>query len=694
MIAKPKTPRFRVGIDIGGTFTDLCVLDEEAGDFFHLKVPSTPKDLTRGVMESVEAFLGEDRSPDDATFLFHATTAATNALLEQKGVDTWLVITEGFTGVYETPELGEILVGSYDYLSYPKPPLLVPQRKTIQIPERVDFRGHVVRPLDEAEARRRLSVLRDSGVEAVAVCLLFSFMNPEHERRIREMIRAVAPNADIYLSSETLPQIREYPRLATTVANAYVGPVVTRYIHRLEQALASRGLSRPLYIMQSNGGSLTSGALSKIPVQMIESGPAAGVLAAAHFGRLTGRERVISFDMGGTTAKAGIIEGGSPRIVPRFQAGPWLLSTPSLDIVEIGSGGGSIARIDKSGMLKVGPESAGAEPGPACYPGGGSAPTVTDADLALGWLDPDYFLGGKIRLDRSAAERAIAANVAEPLGLDVIAAASGIVKIVNSQMVEALRLVTVARGEDPREYVMVAFGGAGPVHAAAIAEELKIPMVIVPPLPGVTSAMGLLVSDLKRDYVQTRFADLEVVTAREVQALFETMEAEARDELGKEGIAQERIHYERSLDLRYSIQKYELGVPVGGGAVKETDKAGWRRHFDELHEQHYGSRAADQKVEIVNYRLTARVVLPKPRVPELPLSGEDPRGALKGRRRAYFDGWLDCPVYERERLQCGNRLAGPAIIEQVDSTIVMQPGHSARVDSYGNVIVEVMGERR
>jgi N-methylhydantoinase A len=687
-------PRFRIGIDIGGTFTDLCVLEEEGGDFFHLKVSTTPKDLAGGVMESLEAFLGKERSPDDVTFLFHATTAATNALLEQKGVDTWLVITEGYTGVYETPELGEIRMGSYDYLSYPKPPLLVPQRKTIQMPERVDFRGGIVRPLDDSEARRRLAALEGSGVEAVAVCLLFSFMNPEHERRIREMVREVAPNAYVYLSSETLPQIREYPRLATTAANAYVGPVVTRYIDRLEQALASRGLNRPLYIMQSNGGSLTSGALSKIPVQMIESGPAAGVLAAAHFGRLTGRERVISFDMGGTTAKAGIIEGGSPRIVPRFQAGEWLLSTPSLDVVEIGSGGGSIARIDQSGMLKVGPQSAGAEPGPACYPGGGSAPTVTDADLALGWLDPGYFLGGKIPLDRSAAERAIAANVAEPLGLDVIAAAMGIVKIVNSQMVEALRLVTVARGEDPREFVMVAFGGAGPVHAAAIAEELKIPEVIVPPLPGVASAMGLLVSDLKRDYVRSRFTDLGTVAAAEVQAVFETMEGEAREEFGREGLTAEAIEYERCLDLRYGIQKYELPVPVGADALEDADKTAWRHRFDELHEQHYGIRAVDQKVEIVNYRLTAKVVLPKPRVPELPRSGEDCGGALKGRRRAYFDRWLDCPVYERERLQCGNRLAGPAIIEQVDSTVVMQPGHKARVDSYGNLIIEVMGERR
>lgn len=693
MASEPEAPRLRVGIDIGGTFTDLCVLEEERGDFFHLKVPTTPKDLARGVMESLEAFLKEGRSPEDVAFLFHATTVATNALLEQKGANTWLVITEGYTGVYETPELGEIRVGSYDYLSYPKPRLLVPQRKTIQIPERVDSRGRIVRPLDEAQARRRLSRLRGQGVEAVAVCFLFSFMNPEHERRVGEMVREIVPDAYVYLSSETLPQIREYPRLATTVASAYVGPVVSRYMRHLEEALAARGLSRPLYIMQSNGGCLTSGALRRIPVQMIESGPAAGVLAAAYFAGLAGRERAISFDMGGTTAKAGIIEG-SPRIVPRFQAGEWLLSTPSLDIVEIGSGGGSIARIDQAGMLKVGPESAGAEPGPACYPRGGGAPTVTDADLVLGWLNPDYFLGGKIRLDRAAAERAISAGVARPLGLDTIAAASGIVKIVNSQMVEALRLVTVARGEDPREYVLVAFGGAGPVHAAQLSEELKIPEVIVPPLPGVASAMGLLVSDLKRDYVRSRFADLEKIAAREIHALFETMEAEARDELAGEGIAREKISCERSLDLRYGVQKYELTVPVGGGVLRESDRAAWRRRFEELHEQHYGTRASDQQVEIVNYRLTAKVTLPKPRVPELAFAGEDPAAALKGRRRAYFDGWTDCPVYAYERLGCGNRLAGPAIIEQVDSTIVIQPGNRARVDRYGNVIIEVLGERR
>ena len=686
-------PRLRIGIDIGGTFTDLCVLDEKGGEVFNLKVPTTPGDLTGGVMEALDAFFRGSHSADDVTFLFHATTVATNALLEQKGANTWLLITEGYTGVYETPELGEIRIGSYDYLSFPKPRMLVPQRQTIQIPERVDFRGNVLRPLDENETRKRLARLRDAGAESVAVSLLFSFMNPSHEQRLREMIKEVAPEVHVYLSSETLPQIREYPRLSTTVVNAYIAPVVIRYIHRLEQALASRALSRPLYIMQSNGGSLTSGPLQKIPVQMIESGPAAGVLAAAHIGRMTGHLKVISFDMGGTTAKAGIIEDGEPRGVPRFQAGEWLVSVPSLDLVEIGSGGGSIAWIDQSGMLKVGPQSAGAEPGPACYPRGGEAPTVTDADLTLGWLNPDYFLGGKVRLDPSAAAAAIAQKVAEPLGLDLIAAANGIVKIVNSQMVEALRLVTVSRGEDPRQYVLVAFGGAGPAHAAQLAEELKIPRVLVPPFPGLASAMGLLVSDLKRDYVQTRFADLEDVTASEVQERFEAMEAQARQEFEAQGISRDRIRHERALDLRYSIQKYELPVRVAGSDLKEADRLGWRRLFDELHEKHYGSRATDQRVEIVNYRLTARVVLPKPVVPEMSPDGESPHLALKGRRRAYFDGWFDCPIYDRERLLCGNRIHGPAIIEQMDSTIVVQPEREAIVDRFGNVIIELNAER-
>jgi len=687
-------PRLRIGIDIGGTFTDLCVLEEHTGEVFNLKVLSTPAELTRGVMEALDGFFADGHSPDDVTFLFHATTVATNSLLERKGAKTWLLITEGFTGVYETSELGEVRTGSYDYLSYPKPPMLVPQRDTIQIPERMDFRGNVLRPLDEAETRRRLARLRGSGVESVAVCLLFSFMNLSHEQRLRELIAEVLPEAQVYLSCETLPQIREYPRLATTVVNAYIAPVVIRYIHRLELALAARGLRRPLYIMQSNGGSLTSGALRRIPVQMIESGPAAGVLAAAHIGRMTGHLKVISFDMGGTTAKAGIIEAGEPRIVPRFQAGEWLITTPSLDLVEIGSGGGSIAWIDKSGMLKVGPQSAGAEPGPACYSNGGEAPTVTDADLTLGWLNPDFFLGGKFKLGAAAATNAIAKQIAEPLGLELIEAANGIIRIVSSQMVEALHLVTVARGEDPREYVLVAFGGAGPVHAALLAEELKIPRILVPASPGLASAMGLLVSDLKRDYIQTHFAELEKVAAGEVQRRFEAMERVAQEEFEAQGISPEQIRHGRAIDLRYSIQKYELPVAVARTVLTETDKIGWRRMFDELHEKHYGSRAEDQRVELVNYRLTTKVILPKPLVSELAMQGERPDAALKGHRSAYFDGWHDCPIYDRERLVCGNRIHGCAIIEQMDSTIVIHPRQTAHVDRFGNIIIELAAEKK
>ncbi len=446
--------------------------------------------------------------------------------------------------------------------------------------------------------------------------------------------------------------------------------------------------------MQSNGGSLTSEALRNIPVRMIESGPAAGVLAATHIGRMTDNPKVISFDMGGTTAKAGIIEGGEPRIVSRFQAGEWLITTPSLDLVEIGSGGGSIAWIDKSGMLKVGPQSAGAEPGPACYPNGGEAATVTDADLTLGWLNPDYFLGGEVRLNHAAAERAIAASVAEPLGLDLIAAANGIVKIVSSQMVEALRLVTVSRGEDPREYVLVAFGGAGPVHAVQLAEELRIPRVLIPPFPGLASAMGLLVSDLKRDSIQTHFSDLEEVTASEVQERFEAMEDVARQEFEAQGISSDCIQHERSLDLRYSIQKYELAVPVAGETLKEADKLLWRRLFDGLHEKHYGSQATDQRVEIVNYHVMTRVHLPKPVLRELSSGSESPDAALKGRRKAYFDRWFDCAIYDRERLLCGNHIHGPAIIEQMDSTIAVHPGQEALVDRFGNVIIELNRDKR
>jgi len=413
------------------------------------------------------------------------------------------------------------------------------------------------------------------------------------------------------------------------------------------------------------------------------------VLGAAHIGRMTQQLKVISFDMGGTTAKAGIVQDGEPRVVPRFQAGEWLISTPSLDLVEIGAGGGSIAWIDKSGLVKVGPQSAGADPGPACYPNGGALPTVTDADVTLGWLNPEFFVGGKFHLDPAAAERAIASHIAEPLKLETIEAASGIIKIVSSGMVEALRLVTVSRGEDPREYVLVAFGGAGPVHAALLAEELKIPRVIIPAAPGVHSAMGLLVSDLKRDYIQTHFADLESVDVDELQHRFDGMEALAQQEFESQGIAPEQIVHERAIDLRYSIQKYELPVPVARAGLRPDAVVAWRRAFDEIHEKHFGSRAEDQKVEIVNYRLTTKVIVPKAAAAESPAQGAGCDGAIKARRRAYFDGWHDTPVYNREKLRSGNRLSGPAIIEQMDSTTVVHPGQSAQIDRFGNIIIEL-----
>ncbi|HVO93254.1 MAG TPA: hydantoinase/oxoprolinase family protein [Terriglobales bacterium] len=684
--------RYRVGIDIGGTFTDFSVLDEQDGSVFNSKVLSTPADLTEGVMHALDDFFGKERSPEDVTFLFHATTVATNALLERKGANTWLLITEGFTGVYETPELGEVRSATYDYLSYPKPPMLVAQRQTIQIPERVDFRGDVLKMLDEAETRRRLARLKNNGVESVAVCLIFSFMNPAHEQRLRELVREVVPDVQCYLSSETLPQIREYPRLTTTVVNAYVAPMVNRYMHKLEKSLRSRRIVKPLYIMQSNGGSLTASALRNIPVRMIESGPAAGVLGAAHIGRMTKQLRVISFDMGGTTAKAGIIQDGEPRIVPRFQAGEWLISTPSLDLVEIGAGGGSIAWIDKSGLLKVGPQSAGADPGPVCYPNGGSLPTVTDADVMIGWLNPEFFVGGKFHLNGAAAQKAIAEHIAKPLQLDPFEAANGIIKIVSSSMVEALRLVTVSRGEDPREYVLVAFGGAGPVHAALLAQELKIPRVLVPASPGVHSAMGLLVSDLKRDYVQTHLADLESVDVAEIQRRFDAMEMEAQQEFESQGIPPEQLVHDRAIDLRYSIQKYELPVPITRSGLRAESKAAWRKDFDQVHEKHFGSRAEDQKVEVVNYRLTTKVVVPKPAVTESPLGDASADRAIKARRRAYFDGWHDTPIYDRRKLIAGNQVRGPAIIEQMDSTTVVHPGQMAQIDTFANIIIDITAE--
>jgi N-methylhydantoinase A len=503
---------WRIGVDIGGTFTDVALVNEGTSEIGVVKVPTTPRELARGVVQALEAALGAHGiAPGDVTLVAHATTVVTNALLEHRGTRTALVTTRGFRDVLELRRSARARL--YDLFQDP-PAVLVPRHLRLEVGERIDAQGAVVQPLDGGDVERAIDAIRSHDVEAVAVCLLHSFLNDAHERAVGERLRAALPGVPVFLSSEVLPEIREFERTSTTAVCAYVGPIVASYLGRLEAAV--RGLGLPaLHVMGSSGGVFRAEEAIRVPASVVESGPAAGVIAAALVGRQLGIPDLISFDMGGTTAKASLIEHGEVKTTAEYEVGGdanarrWMHGTghpirvPVIDLVEVSAGGGSVAWIDRGGALRVGPESAGAEPGPACYGQGGEAPTVTDADVVLGYLDPEWLLGGALRVHAERAREAIEIRVARPLGSDVIAAAAGIVDVVNASMAAALRIVSVERGHDPRGFTLIAFGGAGPVHAARLAEELEMPRVVIPPIPGGFSALGLVASDLRRDYART-----------------------------------------------------------------------------------------------------------------------------------------------------------------------------------------------
>ncbi|HEY3108448.1 MAG TPA: hydantoinase/oxoprolinase family protein [Chloroflexota bacterium] len=684
--------RYRLGVDIGGTFTDATLLDEASGALRIAKVSTTPADPSSGFMEAVRRILGEAGvAPGQVGRVVHATTVATNAIIEGKVAATGFITTEGFRDLLEIQR--QVRPSLYD-LQFEKPRPLVPRDRCFGLPERLDARGAVLIPLDEAAAAAAADRLRAEGVEAVAICLLHAYANPAHERRVAEIVRARFPEASVSVSSEVAPEFREYTRASTTVVNAAIQPVVARYLASIEARLRAEGLDAELLVMQSNGGVFPFAGARERPVFMVESGPAAGVIAAAYLGGQIERPNVISFDMGGTTAKAGLVQGGAPRVTKEYELGAtaraglgsgrgsgYPIRTPVIDLVEIGAGGGSIAWIDSGGALRVGPRSAGADPGPACYGRGGAEPTVTDANLLLGRLSADYFLGGELPLDVELARRAIEARCAARLGLGVVETAHAIVEIANAAMAGAIRLVSVQRGYDPREHVLVAFGGAGPAHACRLAAEVEVPTTVVPVSPGIFSALGLLVTDLKHEYAATTIASLDRLDAAEVERVFGGLEAEGRAALERDGVAAEAIAFERQADLRYVGQSYELTVPFGEEMLAR---------FHGEHDRAYGYAAPSEPVELVNLRLTALGRIPKPALREV-AAGGDPAAARKGGRAVYFaeaGGFVECPVYDRARLPAGAVLAGPAAVEELDSTTVVHPGYEARVDRYGNLLLE------
>ena len=536
----------------------------------------------------------------------------------------------------------------------------------------------------------RLSVreLIADGIQSIAVCLLFSFLMPDHERRIREIIAEEDPSISVSLSSDSVPQIREYYRLSTTVINAYLQPILARYIANLDARLLEVGIKTPQkYIMQSNGGMATFGATAKKAVATVLSGPAGGITASVQACRMTGFQNLITFDMGGTSCDVALIKDGEPSVSTRGKVEGRDVALPMIDINTVSAGGGTLARVDRFGALDVGPQSAGAMPGPACYGRGGTQPTITDCNLALGYLSEGNFLGGKMRLDRAASEKALQDNIAGPLKSDIHHAADGIVRIINVKMQEAIKAISTMRGHDLRDFMLLAFGGAGPLHACAIADELGMAGVVVPLFPGVYSAMGLIMSDVKHDYIQSRLGNLDKISASQVESVFAELERQARHDLDEEGFRRDQTVLERSLDMRYAGQGYEMSI-VCPAKLDDTGLKGLRAAFDEQHKKTFGHHAAGEPIEIVSYRLRAIGQVPPVKMQKFSPSGLKIADAVRERRSAFFNGkMIETPVYQRDRLDVGHEFQGPAIIDQLDCTTIIPPGQKVRVDSYKNMIV-------
>ena len=694
-------PSYRIGIDIGGTFTDAVVMDENTGDFHPVKVSSTPDDPSRAFMEAYTRGLdNQGLTARQVGFVVHGTTVATNTIIQQKGARIGLISSEGFSDLFEIA--WQIRPNLYD-LDYDKPPPLVPRHLCVGVPERIDAHGEVLVPLDEAAVYRAAGRLAEDGVEAILVCFLHAYLDPTHERRAAGIIREACPGLPVCISSDICPEYREYTRASTTAVNAALLPAVGAYVERLEDRLGAVNPGSGLFLMTSGGGIIASGTARQQPVQLIESGPAAGVIAASYVGRLAGYEDLIALDIGGTTAKAALIENGQPRLAAEFEVGDaavatttrdkgqgYPVKTPVIDLVEIGSGGGSIGHVDPGGALAVGPQSAGAAPGPACYGKGGSEPTLTDANLVLDRLDPGYFLGGELRLDKSLAKEALSRRIAGPLNLSVEEAAAGLIEIANANMTGILQLVSVQKGVDPRAFVLVAFGGAGPLHAAALARALHIRTVLVPPSPGVTTALGLLVTDLRHDYVRTYIERTDDLDVTRLSDIYREFEDHATGLLLSEGVSRDNIRFVREADMRYLGQSYELRVPVG--RLSESLPRKMNDAFVTAHRRQYGFATREEPTEIVNVRLSGVGAVPRPSRRQVPKGGPSSRTALKAKRDVRMPGSTEpapASIYDRYRLQANNRFTGPAIVEEIDSTTLVPPDCTVTVDDYGNLVIDV-----
>lgn len=677
----------KIGVDVGGTFTDLVVIDEQSGKINLTKVPSTPKNPDRGVLGGIEKVARQfSVKPEEVQFLIHGTTVATNALIERKGVETALIVTEGFRDVLHIAR--QTRPKLYDFFAR-RPDPFVPRHLRFEVQERILAGGEVDEPLDEQSVRSITRAIKDSSIRVVAVCLLHSYINPAHERQVREILLGEMPELKVSISSEILPEFKEYERMSTTVINAYVMPIVEIYMQRILRSIKQMGVRSSLHIMQSNGGVMSSETAGQKSVHTVLSGPAAGVIGAIALAKLAGEDNLITIDMGGTSFDVSLVRAGVPTFTMESDIDGHVIKIPMIDIKTLGAGGGSIAWVDAGGALQVGPQSAGADPGPACYGQGGTDATVTDANLALGYLNPTYFAAGEMKLDVESARRAVEKNVAGPMGLKIEEAAEGILRVVNATMIRGIRLVSVERGYDPREFSLVCFGGAGPVHAVKLAQELNIPKIVVPEAPGVNCALGLLMADFRHDYSHTFLHLIKDLAPDRLTEQFEALESQARQQMIGEGVPEGDIVFHRSGDLRFFGQGYELNMPLPRKDYNPGDLEEIGRGFAAVHEEQYGYSMAPETVQIVNLRLTAIGLLSKPGLEEEPEAGPDPGAALKGKRSIFMEGKrIEVPVFDRKNLRCGNQIEAPAIIEQVDSTTVLFPRYRARVDRYRNLIIE------
>ncbi|MBW2283088.1 MAG: hydantoinase/oxoprolinase family protein [Deltaproteobacteria bacterium] len=690
--------RYRLGCDIGGTFTDFVLLDDQSGRIWINKCLTTPQDPSDAVERGIREL--EKRVPDvmgNMDEVIHGTTLVINAIIERKGAKTGLITTAGFRDVLELGR--EIRYAPYDvFAEFPKP--LIPRRYRLEVDERVRSDGAVLRALAPDDGRTAVRSLLDAGVESIAVCLINSFENPKHERLLKQIIQEEAPGLSVSISYDVLPQIREYERTSTTVINAYVKPLTERYLSKLSDRLASMGFEGRLYIMLSSGGITSVETAAEFPVRIIESGPTAAVISGQYYGKLFDLPEMFCFDMGGTTAKSCLIQDGVAGVVSTFEVGRvqrfmkgsgLTIQVPVVDLMEIGAGGGSIAKVSKMGTLQVGPESSGADPGPVCYARGGTAPGVTDADLLLGYLDENYFLGGEMKLDREAAKRSIEEKIAGPLGVSFIQAVWGIHDLINETMAAAAKTHIAERGGNPEMVTMAAFGGAGPVHAYGLAGKLGAPRLIIPPNAGVGSALGFFTAPRAFDLVRSHKVGLHDADLGALETLFKAMESEAA-KVFRHAESGGGIRFERSVDARFVGQGSETNIPIPESELTRLPKEEIRQRFDATYERLYGRTYPDSSVEFINFKVRASLperLLQLPRIEKGETSLDE---AVKGRRPAYSGiagDFIPYTVYDRYKLFPGARFQGPAIVEERESTVVVGEDASVSVDEYGFLWMEI-----